>query len=220
CRGFSTRLCTPRRHQTERQKCSRFDGNFNTNVSKTICCDRLSPTVNSRAFNPGRDLNSVLADNLKSNPGLSGISARRREFTVFPAHKFHCKGSYSTAADPILSVAETGSLPCSLTSAIRACCSSHQRDQERKMSNLSSPTLRLDGATQHARASRRPSAAPKHHQPQQAEYHDRHGDHLSVAWYHASGVARAGEESDASVVREENRHFNNSVMRSSPHASS
>lgn len=38
----------------------RFDGNFNTNVSKTICCDRLSPTVNSRAFNPGRDLNSGL----------------------------------------------------------------------------------------------------------------------------------------------------------------
>ena len=37
---------------------SSFDGNFNTNVSKTICCDRLSPTVNSRAFNPGRDLNS------------------------------------------------------------------------------------------------------------------------------------------------------------------
>ncbi len=36
----------------------RFDGNFNTNVSKTISCDRLSPTVNSRAFNPGRDLNS------------------------------------------------------------------------------------------------------------------------------------------------------------------
>ncbi|KAM7388124.1 hypothetical protein PAMP_024323 [Pampus punctatissimus] len=36
-----------------------FDGNFNTNVSKTICCDRLSPTVNSRAFNPGRDLNSA-----------------------------------------------------------------------------------------------------------------------------------------------------------------
>lgn len=36
----------------------RFDGNFNTNVSKTICCDRLSPNVNSRAFNPGRDLNS------------------------------------------------------------------------------------------------------------------------------------------------------------------
>lgn len=40
----------------------RFDGNFNTNVSKTICCDRLSPTVNSRAFNPGRDLNSGLSD--------------------------------------------------------------------------------------------------------------------------------------------------------------
>uniref|UniRef100_H0ZI67 VWFA domain-containing protein n=1 Tax=Taeniopygia guttata TaxID=59729 RepID=H0ZI67_TAEGU len=35
-----------------------FDGNFNTNVSRTISCDRLSTTVNSRAFNPGRDLNS------------------------------------------------------------------------------------------------------------------------------------------------------------------
>ncbi|OBS66615.1 hypothetical protein A6R68_04844, partial [Neotoma lepida] len=35
-----------------------FDGNFNTNVSRTVSCDRLSTTVNSRAFNPGRDLNS------------------------------------------------------------------------------------------------------------------------------------------------------------------
>lgn len=38
--------------------CFRFDGNFNTNVSRTVSCDRLSTTVNSRAFNPGRDLNS------------------------------------------------------------------------------------------------------------------------------------------------------------------
>ncbi|MEQ2256177.1 VWFA and cache domain-containing protein 1, partial [Ilyodon furcidens] len=73
-----------------------FDGNFNTNVSKTICCDRLSPTVNSRAFNPGRDLNSVLADNLKSNPGIKWqyFSSEEGIFTVFPAHKFHCKGNY------------------------------------------------------------------------------------------------------------------------------
>ncbi|KAG7259506.1 hypothetical protein CRUP_009346 [Coryphaenoides rupestris] len=48
-----------------------FDGNFNTNVSKTICCDRLSPTVNSRAFNPGRDLNSE-ADSLGVNKAHSG----------------------------------------------------------------------------------------------------------------------------------------------------
>lgn len=39
-------------------RCFRFDGNFNTNVSRTVSCDRLSTTVNSRAFNPGRDLNS------------------------------------------------------------------------------------------------------------------------------------------------------------------
>ncbi|MGH0183666.1 UNVERIFIED_CONTAM: hypothetical protein FKN15_025037 [Acipenser sinensis] len=42
-----------------------FDGNFNTNVSKTISCDRLSTTVNSRAFNPGRDLNSEGVTGLK-----------------------------------------------------------------------------------------------------------------------------------------------------------
>lgn len=73
-----------------------FDGNFNTNVSRTISCDRLSTTVNSRAFNPGRDLNSVLADNLKSNPGIKWqyFSSEEGIFTVFPAHKFRCKGSY------------------------------------------------------------------------------------------------------------------------------
>uniref|UniRef100_A0A8C9W668 VWFA and cache domain-containing protein 1 n=1 Tax=Scleropages formosus TaxID=113540 RepID=A0A8C9W668_SCLFO len=73
-----------------------FDGSFNTNVSKTICCDRLSLTVNSRAFNPGRDLNAVLADNLKSNPGIKWqyFSSEEGIFTVFPAHKFHCKGTY------------------------------------------------------------------------------------------------------------------------------
>ncbi|CAL8346639.1 unnamed protein product, partial [Gadus morhua 'NCC'] len=80
-----------------------FDGNFNTNVSKTICCDRLSPTVNSRAFNPGRDLNSVLADNLKSNPGIKWqyFSSEEGIFTVFPAHKFQCKGSYEHRSRPV-----------------------------------------------------------------------------------------------------------------------
>ncbi|XP_038134303.1 VWFA and cache domain-containing protein 1 [Cyprinodon tularosa] len=80
-----------------------FDGNFNTNVSKTICCDRLSPTVNSRAFNPGRDLNSVLADNLKSNPGIKWqyFSSEEGIFTVFPAHKFHCKGNYEHRSRPV-----------------------------------------------------------------------------------------------------------------------
>ncbi|XP_010603533.1 VWFA and cache domain-containing protein 1 [Fukomys damarensis] len=80
-----------------------FDGNFNTNVSRTISCDRLSTTVNSRAFNPGRDLNSVLADNLKSNPGIKWqyFSSEEGIFTVFPAHKFRCKGSYEHRSRPI-----------------------------------------------------------------------------------------------------------------------
>ncbi|XP_063283945.1 VWFA and cache domain-containing protein 1 isoform X1 [Pelobates fuscus] len=80
-----------------------FDGNFNTNISKTISCDRLSTTVNSRAFNPGRDLNSVLADNLKSNPGIKWqyFSSEEGIFTVFPAHKFRCKSSYEHRSRPV-----------------------------------------------------------------------------------------------------------------------
>ncbi|KAJ7421021.1 VWFA and cache domain-containing protein 1 [Pitangus sulphuratus] len=80
-----------------------FDGNFNTNVSRTISCDRLSTTVNSRAFNPGRDLNSVLADNLKSNPGIKWqyFSSEEGIFTVFPAHKFRCKGNYEHRSRPV-----------------------------------------------------------------------------------------------------------------------
>lgn len=41
-------------------------------------------------------LPSVLADNLKSNPGIKWqyFSSEEGIFTVFPAHKFHCKGSY------------------------------------------------------------------------------------------------------------------------------
>ncbi|TVK90659.1 VWFA and cache domain-containing protein 1 [Bagarius yarrelli] len=80
-----------------------FDGNFNTNVSKTISCDRLSPNVNSRAFNPGRDLNSVLADNLKSNPGIKWqyFSSEEGIFTVFPAHKFQCKSTFEHRSRPV-----------------------------------------------------------------------------------------------------------------------
>lgn len=39
---------------------------------------------------------SVLADNLKSNPGIKWqyFSSEEGIFTVFPAHKFRCKGSY------------------------------------------------------------------------------------------------------------------------------
>lgn len=39
---------------------------------------------------------AVLADNLKSNPGIKWqyFSSEEGIFTVFPAHKFRCKGSY------------------------------------------------------------------------------------------------------------------------------
>lgn len=39
---------------------------------------------------------AVLADNLKSNPGIKWqyFSSEEGIFTVFPAHKFHCKGNY------------------------------------------------------------------------------------------------------------------------------
>lgn len=41
-------------------------------------------------------LHLVLADNLKSNPGIKWqyFSSEEGIFTVFPAHKFQCKGSY------------------------------------------------------------------------------------------------------------------------------
>ncbi|XP_078074535.1 VWFA and cache domain-containing protein 1 isoform X2 [Mustelus asterias] len=80
-----------------------FDGNFNTNVSKTISCDRLSTTVSSRAFNPGRDLNTVLADNFKSNPGIKWqyFSSEEGIFTIFPAHKFRCKSGYEHRSRPV-----------------------------------------------------------------------------------------------------------------------
>ncbi|XP_048395492.1 VWFA and cache domain-containing protein 1 isoform X2 [Stegostoma tigrinum] len=80
-----------------------FDGNFNANVSKTISCDRLSTTVSSRAFNPGRDLNTVLADNFKSNPGIKWqyFSSEEGIFTIFPAHRFRCKGGYEHRSRPV-----------------------------------------------------------------------------------------------------------------------
>ncbi|EHB12295.1 VWFA and cache domain-containing protein 1 [Heterocephalus glaber] len=45
---------------------------------------------------PVQELRLVLADNLKSNPGIKWqyFSSEEGIFTVFPAHKFRCKGSY------------------------------------------------------------------------------------------------------------------------------
>ncbi|XP_075930052.1 VWFA and cache domain-containing protein 1 isoform X1 [Petromyzon marinus] len=80
-----------------------YDGNFNSNVSKTMSCDRLSSTVNSRVFNPGRDFNPVLVDNLKVNPSVKWqyYSSEEGVFTVFPAHRFSCKGNYEHRSRPV-----------------------------------------------------------------------------------------------------------------------
>ncbi|XP_042273263.1 VWFA and cache domain-containing protein 1 [Thunnus thynnus] len=240
-----------------------FDGNFNTNVSKTICCDRLSPTVNSRAFNPGRDLNSVLADNLKSNPGIKWqyFSSEEGIFTVFPAHKFHCKGSYEHRSRPvyvsavrpqskhivvmvdhgasvtdtqlqiardsalvilnaidehdkisILSVAETVR-SCSLDQCYKSLLSPATSETKRKMTTFISNIKASDGTTQHAAGF------------QKAFQLLRNTTSLSkqstttdmVIIYLSSGItSRESSEQEKratlSVVREENRHLNNSVM--------
>uniref|UniRef100_A0A1A8Q6T5 VWFA and cache domain-containing protein 1 n=1 Tax=Nothobranchius rachovii TaxID=451742 RepID=A0A1A8Q6T5_9TELE len=240
-----------------------FDGNFNTNVSKTICCDRLSPTVNSRAFNPGRDLNSVLADNLKSNPGIKWqyFSSEEGIFTVFPAHKFHCKGNYEHRSRPvyvsavrpqskhivvmvdhgvsitdsqlqiardsalvilnsidehdkisILSVAETVR-SCSLDQCYKSLLSPATSETKRKMSTFISNIKASNGATQHASGFQkafqllRNTSSLSRHIPTTD----------MVIIYLSSGVtsretSELEKRATLSVVREENRHLNNSVM--------
>ncbi|XP_034003396.1 VWFA and cache domain-containing protein 1 [Trematomus bernacchii] len=240
-----------------------FDGNFNTNVSKTICCDRLSPNVNSRAFNPGRDLNSVLADNLKSNPGIKWqyFSSEEGIFTVFPAHKFQCKGTYEHRSRPvyvsavrpqskhivvmvdhgasvtdtqlqiardsalvilnavdehdkisILSVAETVRT-CALDQCYKSLLSPATSETKRKMSTFISNIKASDAATQHAagfqkafQLLRNTSSLCKHSSTTDM-----------VIVYLSSGItSRDSSEQEKratlSVVREENRHLNNSVM--------
>ncbi|KAL2301999.1 hypothetical protein Nmel_011403 [Mimus melanotis] len=159
-----------------------FDGNFNTNVSRTISCDRLSTTVNSRAFNPGRDLNSVLADNLKSNPGIKWqyFSSEEGIFTVFPAHKFRCKGSYehrsrcegskhivvivdhgASVTDTQLQIAKDAAQisvltvadavrTCSLDQCYKTFLSPATSETKRKMSSFVSSIKASDSSTQHA----------------------------------------------------------------------
>ncbi|XP_019730967.1 VWFA and cache domain-containing protein 1 [Hippocampus comes] len=240
-----------------------FDGNFNTNVSKTICCDRLSPTVNSRAFNPGRDLNSVLADNLKSNPGIKWqyFSSEEGIFTVFPAHKFHCKGSYEHRSRPVyvsavrpqskhivvmvdhgasvtetqlqiardsalvilyaidehdkiavLSVAETVR-SCSLDQCYKSLLSPATSETKRKMSSFISNIKATDGTTQHAAGFQRAFQLLRNTSSlsKQSTTTD------MVIIYLSSGItSRESSEQEKkatlSVVKEENRHFNNSVM--------
>ncbi|XP_068446060.1 VWFA and cache domain-containing protein 1 isoform X2 [Clinocottus analis] len=240
-----------------------FDGNFNTNVSKTICCDRLSPNVNSRAFNPGRDLNSVLADNLKSNPGIKWqyFSSEEGIFTVFPAHKFQCKGVYEHRSRPvyvsavrpqskhivvmvdhgasvtdtqlqiardsalvilnavdehdkisILSVAEVVR-SCSLDQCYKSLLSPATSETKRKMSTFISNIKASDAATQHAAGFQKAFQLLRNTSSvcKQSATTD------MVIIYLSSGItSRESSEQEKratlGVVRDENRHLNNSVM--------
>uniref|UniRef100_A0A674DAC1 VWFA and cache domain-containing protein 1 n=1 Tax=Salmo trutta TaxID=8032 RepID=A0A674DAC1_SALTR len=71
----------------------------------TIIFDVLSPCALTSIMNWfSCNLQSlVLADNLKSNPGIKWqyFSSEEGIFTVFPAHKFHCKGNYEHRSRPV-----------------------------------------------------------------------------------------------------------------------
>ncbi|XP_059416238.1 VWFA and cache domain-containing protein 1-like isoform X2 [Carassius carassius] len=240
-----------------------FDGHFNANVSKTISCDRLSPTVNSRAFNPGRDLNSVLADNLKSNPGIKWqyFSSEEGIFTVFPAHKFHCKGTFEHRSRPVyvsavrpqskhivviidhgasvtetqlqiardaaliilnsidehdkisvLTIAETVR-SCSLDQCYKSFLSPATSETKRKMSTFINNIKASDSSTQHALGFQKAFQLLRNtsnviRQPTNTDM---------VIIYLSSGItSRDSSEHEKratlSVVKEENRHLNNSVM--------
>ncbi|KAL1022783.1 hypothetical protein UPYG_G00032240 [Umbra pygmaea] len=240
-----------------------FDGNFHTNVSKTICCDRLSPTVNSRAFNPGRDLNSVLADNLKSNPGIKWqyFSSEDGIFTLFPAHKFHCKGNYEHRSRPVyvsavrpqskhivvlidhgvtitdtqLQIARDAALvvlnsidehdkisilssaeavrSCSLDQCYKNYLSPATSETKRKMSTFINNLKGSDSPTQHALGFQKAFQLLRstNNITRQLPNTD------MVIVYLSSGItsreASEHEKRDTlRVIREENRHLNNSVM--------
>ncbi|XP_055076999.1 VWFA and cache domain-containing protein 1 isoform X2 [Periophthalmus magnuspinnatus] len=246
-----------------------FDGNFNTNVSKTICCDRLSPNVNSRAFNPGRDLNSVLADNLKSNPGIKWqyFSSEEGIFTVFPAHKFQCKGSYehrsrsvyvsavrpqskhivvmvdhgASVTETQLQIAKDSALVIlnsidehdkvsvlSVADAVRACSldqcyksllSPATSETKRKMSTFISNIKASDGFTQHSagfqkafQLLRNTTSLTKHH----TMFNSVTATDMVIIYLSSGVTSRDSSEQEKratlSVIREENRILNNTVM--------
>ncbi|XP_027002706.1 VWFA and cache domain-containing protein 1 isoform X3 [Tachysurus fulvidraco] len=240
-----------------------FDGNFNTNVSKTISCDRLSPNVNSRAFNPGRDLNSVLADNLKSNPGIKWqyFSSEEGIFTVFPAHKFHCKSTFEHRSRPVyvtavrpqskhvvvlvdhgasvsetqLQIARDAALvilnsidehdkisvltvadavrSCSLDQCYKSFLSPATSETKRKMSTFINSIKSSDSATQHAMGFQKAFQLLRN----TSSMGRPHSNTDMVIIYLSSGVtSRDSSEHEKratlNVVKEENRHLNNSVM--------
>ncbi|NXL46978.1 CAHD1 protein, partial [Podilymbus podiceps] len=143
-----------------------FDGNFNTNVSRTISCDRLSTTVSSRAFNPGRDLNSVVWVLFSFRPVyVSTVRPQSKHIVVIVDHGAsvtetqlqiakdaaqvilssideHDKISVLTVADAVRT--------CSLDQCYKTFLSPATSETKRKMSTFVSSIKSSDSPTQHA----------------------------------------------------------------------
>ncbi|KTG41184.1 hypothetical protein cypCar_00000945, partial [Cyprinus carpio] len=202
-----------------------FDGNFNTNVSKTISCDRLSLTVNSRAFNPGRDLNSektiepvyvsavrpqskhivVIIDHGASVTETQLQIARDAALIILNSIDEHDKISVLTIADIVRS--------CSLDQCYKSFLSPATSETKRKMSTFINNIKASDSSTQHALGFQKAFQLLRNtsnvtRQPTNTDM---------VIIYLSSGVtSRDSSEHEKratlSVVKEENRHLNNSVM--------
>ncbi|XP_078657688.1 VWFA and cache domain-containing protein 1-like isoform X1 [Branchiostoma floridae x Branchiostoma belcheri] len=67
-----------------------FDSTFQTNISRSLSCDRIATGTPSRMFNPGRNLTKVFVENLEASPFLKWqyFSSEDGIFNVFPAHRF------------------------------------------------------------------------------------------------------------------------------------
>ncbi|XP_006825614.1 VWFA and cache domain-containing protein 1-like [Saccoglossus kowalevskii] len=84
---------------------TKYDGVFQSNISRTQVCDRISTVTPSGVFNPGKNLTQVLANNLRSYPSLKWqyFSSEEGIKTIFPATLFnsaHCSMSCSKDIDP------------------------------------------------------------------------------------------------------------------------
>uniref|UniRef100_A0A672MXS4 VWFA and cache domain-containing protein 1 n=1 Tax=Sinocyclocheilus grahami TaxID=75366 RepID=A0A672MXS4_SINGR len=205
----------------------------------------------------------VLADNLKSNPGIKWqyFSSEEGIFTVFPAHKFHCKGTFEHRSRPVyvsavrpqskhivviidhgasvtetqLQIARDAALiilnsidehdkisvltiadtvrSCSLDQCYKSFLSPATSETKRKMSIFINNIKVSDSSTQHALGFQKAFQLLRNtsnvtRQPTNTDM---------VIIYLSSGVtSRDSSEHEKratlSVVKEENRHLNNSVM--------
>ncbi|XP_016135764.1 VWFA and cache domain-containing protein 1-like [Sinocyclocheilus grahami] len=212
---------------------------------------------------PPSMMEPVLADNLKSNPGIKWqyFSSEEGIFTVFPAHKFHCKGTFEHRSRPVyvsavrpqskhivviidhgasvtetqLQIARDAALiilnsidehdkisvltiadtvrSCSLDQCYKSFLSPATSETKRKMSIFINNIKVSDSSTQHALGFQKAFQLLRNtsnvtRQPTNTDM---------VIIYLSSGVtSRDSSEHEKratlSVVKEENRHLNNSVM--------